>query len=307
MSKQPLVYIILINWNGLKDTLDCLKSLQKIDYKNFKVVVVDNGSKNNEASKIKTSYPKVILIKNSRNEGFCGANNQGMKLAMKKGSRYVMLLNNDTVVAKNFLSELVSWAESHNKTGVVNPKILYFNSEKVWAMGGSLNPVISIPRMIGQGKPGSDFKNEIYPDFASGCCMLIPRIVIKKVGYLDEKYFAYYDDNDYSYRVKAAGFKIVVIPSSVIWHKVSQSTFQKSLKKIGTIQSYLLARNGLVFGALNLKGGIRIIYILSQVFLKTPLYLLLKVQDLNAFKSYLRGITEGLLFLFTGKLKRLAF
>jgi hypothetical protein len=107
---NPLVYIITINWNGIDDTIECLDSLKGITYPNCKIIVVDNGSKNNQAEKIKEKFRNIELIKNKKNEGFVIANNQGIKLALKNGADYILLLNNDTIIKNDFLNILIEYA-----------------------------------------------------------------------------------------------------------------------------------------------------------------------------------------------------
>ena len=296
MSQKPLVYIILVNWNGYKDTKECLESLKRNTYKNYKIIVIDNGSGKNQSDRIKKKFPKINLIKNSINTGFSYANNQGIKEAIKNKAKYILLLNNDTVVKKDFLDILIDYAEKNNFQGVLTPKILYYGTNKIWAMGGKLSYLTSIPRMIGQGSKSNSFNKIIEPDYASGCAFLVNTDIIKKVGLLDNSYFAYYEDTDLSFRIKKLGYIIKVIPNSIIWHKVSRSTKQKNLKKIGQTQAYLLAKNGLIFGKKNLHGYKKNIYIFAQYFFKLPLYLIFKVENYTAFRSYIKGFFDGLKF-----------
>lgn len=296
MNKKPLVYIIIANWKRYKDTAECLDSLYNMTYKEFQVIVVDNESQKGDADQLLSKYKEVRLLRNKKNLGFCKGNNQGIKKAIKKGADYVLLLNNDTVVKKDFLEILVDYTVTNNFEGILTPKILYYKSKNVWAMGGSLNILTSIPRMIGQGKEASAYNKVFEPDYASGCALFVNTKALKKIGILDERYFAYYEDTDLSFRAKKSGYKIKVIPESIIWHKVSQSTKQKS-GKIGEMQSYLHARNGIYFGRKNLFGAKKIIYLLSQFFIKYPLFILLKCDGSEARYKYSQGLFEGLTFI----------
>lgn len=293
MQKKSLVYIVIVNWNGYSDTKECLESLENVTYKNYKVALVDNGSRNNQADRLKKQFSKIRLLKNTQNTGFSFANNQGIRQALKEKAKYILLLNNDTTVKKDFLDILVNYAENNNYQGVLTPKILYFGSNKVWAMGGKLSCLTSIPKMIGQGKNSNRFIDIIEPDYASGCAFFVNTKVIKEVGPLDNDYFAYYEDTDLSFRIKKAGYSIRVIPESIVWHKVSQSTKQDNLKKIGINQAYLLARNGLIFGQKNLIGYKKNHYFLAQYLIKLPLYLIFKVENQKAFLAYIKGIVDG--------------
>lgn len=301
MKKKPLVYIILVNWNGLKDTLECLSSLKRITYKNHRIVVVDNGSTNNQLHILKIKYPEILPINNNSNLGYCKANNQGIKYAINKGAKYILLLNNDTVVKKDFLSILVKYAEKNSFKGVLTPKILYYKNNIIWAMGGSISKYTSIPKMIGQGNISESHINIIEPDYASGCAFFVDTDILKKVGLLDEEYFAYYEDTDLSFRIKRKGYKARVIPDSIIWHKVSRSTNNIATDKISAIQAYYLSRNGLLFGKKNIIGVWRSIYYLQQITIKLPGYLLLKCKNLNARLSYIKGFIDGVKYIITFK------
>ena len=294
---HPLVYIITINWNGFAHTKECLISLQKINYPNYKIIVIDNGSSNNEGQKLYKQFPHIQLILNNKNKGYVVANNQGVKKALKWGADYILLLNNDTTVKFDFLTMLVDYYEKSHFQGILSPKILYYKTSKVWAMGGKLNIYTSIPQMIGQGKPSSDYNKIIKPDYAPGCALFTKKDILKKIGLLDERYFAYYEDTDISFRAKRGGYNIKIIPKSIIWHKVSQSTKQKRFGKIGKTQAYFLAKNGLVFGSLNYHFPKYIIYFVGQTLIKLPLYLIFKVDSINSAAYYIKGYIDGWKFV----------
>ena len=296
MIREPLVYIITANWNGLKDTLELLSSLNKIDYKNRQIVLIDNGSLNSESREIKKHFPKIHIIHNNTNTGYCKANNQGIVYALMKQAKYILLLNNDTIVKHNFLKILVNYAENNNFEGVLTPKILYYKKNIIWAMGGHISPVTSIPKMIGQNKASNTYRHVIEPDYASGCGFFVNSSVLKKVGVFNEIYFAYYEDTDLSYRIKRAGYKILAIPQSVIWHKVSRSSNTITTDKINSFQSYYLARNGLIFGTKILSFPQNIIYSIAQLLIKFPAYILLKCKDMKSRFFYAKGIIDGITY-----------
>ncbi len=289
---KPLVYIIIVNWNGIKDTIECLESLKTIKYTNYKVVLVDNGSKNNEGGKIKEQFPEIILIKNSTNTGFVVANNQGIKKALVDKADYVLLLNNDTVVSNNFLNVLVELAEKDKKIGVVTPKILYYKSDKIWSMGGYVSKVTGISRMIGKGKLSQYFIDYIEPEFATGCAFLVKTKILKKVGLLDHIYFAYYEDVDWSFRIRKAGYKIVTNPNSIIYHKKSASAGIAGTSKFSSIQTYYLARNSIIFAKTNLHSVDKIIYLIGSYSIRV-IYLILNFNKLINFKYLYKGLVDG--------------
>ena len=293
MGKNPLLYIIIVNWNGFKYTRTCINSVLKSDYKNIKIILVDNGSKSNQAEKLKRIFPQIVLIKNKNNLGFSKANNQGIKFALKKAAEYIFILNNDTVIDKKCLSTLIRYCKYNNFKGLVAPKILFHNTKIIWSLGGRHQPFTTIPRLIGQGKHVDKIKNDvIQPEFLTGCALLVHRSVFEKIGFFDEEFFAYHEDIDFSYRAKDGGFELLCLPESIVWHKVSKSTKQGP-GKVGEIMGYLMARNGLIFGYKSFKGFKKIYYLFAQIFIKTPLYLLFKTNDLKSSVSYLKGLYDG--------------
>ena len=240
---QKEVYIIVLNWNGKNDTLECLKSLEEIDYSNYKIVVVDNGSEDDSVFEVKKQFSNIKIIENEKNLGFSGGNNVGIKYAINNGAHYVLLINNDTTVEKDFLNELVEIGESDEKIGVLGSKI-YFHSEpnRIWFAGGKVNWLKNKGTHIGLDQIDNGQYDEIKEmDYLTGCCLLIKREVIEKIGVLSEDYFLYYEDTDFSLRAKNADYKIVYVPKSKIYHKISRSTKPGSSNYI-----YYHSRNGLV-------------------------------------------------------------
>ena len=221
MVGLPLIYIILINYNGYKDTIECVQSLKKINYKNFKIVIVDNASTNDSIVHL-NKLDDCTIIESKNNLGFAGGNNLGIKYAIKNLADYVLLLNNDTVVENDFLDKMIKTFSVNEEIGVVGCKIKYYTQKNViWYGGGRINWFKFIGEHYGMkeiDKGQYDEKQEI--DFMTGCCMLISREAIEKVGVLTEDYFMYFEDVDYCVKVRQAGFKIYYNPEAVIYHKV---------------------------------------------------------------------------------------
>lgn len=240
----PLVYIILLNYNGYKDTIECINSLEKISYKNYKIVIVDNASTDGSEDILKNEFPHHIFIQTGSNLGFAGGNNVGIKYALENGADYILLLNNDTVVEPNFLEPLVEYADKDNKVGIVGGKINYYhNRNKIWSAGGKVNLFTGSTYHFGLNKNNSDYINKFNKvKFLTGCVQLIKKDLINDIGFLDEDYFLYYEDTDYCTRAVKNGWKLVYIPNSIIYHKVSSST-----KKSSPIQLYYLTRNRMLF------------------------------------------------------------
>jgi hypothetical protein len=293
--RYPLVYVVIVNWNGLDDTLECLSSLKKIDYPNYEIVVVDNGSKNAEADRIKEAFSDIELIKNNCNTGFVFANNQGIELALQNNGDYVLLLNNDTVVKEDFLSKLINHAETDKKVGIVGPLIKYYKSNKIWFAGGWISYLTGLSGHYWKGKDFEDYteKNLYEVDYITGCALLVKKEVINEIGLLDPVYFAYYEEADWCFRAKRAGFRIEMVPNSMIEHKKSASAGDRGSNKISPTQAYLWARNGIIFGKKNLEGVSRFTFLLGQFTLRLA-FNLINCRDAQAAKQYFKGLRDGI-------------
>lgn len=223
MSEGPSVTIIIVNWNGKADTLECLASLAADRYSNKRVFVVDNGSADGSVSAIQTTYPATIVIETGRNIGFTGGNNVGLRQSLRDGPDYVYLLNNDTVSDPNALTELVLVAERQPAFGILTPLIHYFERpDEPWFAGSRLN--------LARGEAVHDNSRPPSPDegvrpvpWASGCAMLIRRALIEQLGGFDERYFLNWEDVDLSLRAVALGPQIGLVPAAKVWHKVGRS------------------------------------------------------------------------------------
>ncbi len=245
---QKKVYVITLNWNNEEDTIECIKSLKNINYKNYKIVIIDNGSEEKSVSKIKRQYSEMCIINNEKNLGFAGGNNVGIKYAIDNGADYVLLINNDTTVEKDFLDKLVEAGESDKKIGIAGSKILFWSEpNRIWFAGGKVNRLKNKGVHMGLDEIDEGQYDEAKDvGYLTGCCLLIKREIVEKIGMLAEDYFLYYEDTDFSLRVKNAGYKCFYVPESKIYHKISRSTKPGSPSYI-----YYHVRNGLVLAERN--------------------------------------------------------
>ena len=186
---------------------------------------MDNGSTDGSVECFRERYPGMEIIENGENLGFAEGNNVGIRRAMDEGADYVLLLNNDTVVDPEFLGELVKMAESDPKAGIVGPKIYFYDSDRIQSCGGKINFYKGVVQGQKKYQRDSNHSTEIInTEFLSGCAMLIKKIVLENVGLFDISYFAYYEDTDLCVRTKSAGYELLCVQSSMIWHKGSQSS-----------------------------------------------------------------------------------
>ena len=238
--KEPKIAIIIINWNTYQLTFNCLKSLKACTYKNKTIFFVDNGSKDGSGDKIALEFPDINFIKNEINEGFTGANNKALKVILKQNFDYVLLLNNDTEVKPNFLSLLEARMDSDQNLAATQPLILDFpNKNTIWNGGGSFNSFFGLSKTRYNGliyKP--QLKIETFTEWISGCCILVKIEVIKKVGLLDNRFFAYFEDVDWSIRMTKLGYKLGVVPKSIIYHQSSGSTKMNNTSNEGNLSPY---------------------------------------------------------------------
>jgi len=260
------IAIVILTFNGEKDTMECLESIAKMRSLNYKlqIIVVDNGSTDADASVISNFQFPISnfgfkVIQNKENLGFAEGNNVGIRYALENGADYVVILNNDTIVHVDLINELVKTAESSEKIGIVVPKIYFapgfeFHKDRykkeelgkiIWYAGGIMDwrNVLGYHRGVDEVDDGQYQKTE-ETDYASGCCMLIKKEVLQKIGLFDEKYFLYYEDNDLSQRTKKAGFSIFYCPKAVLWHKNAGSAGGSG----SHLQDYYITRNRLLFG-----------------------------------------------------------
>ncbi len=223
---KPRVIVIMLNWNGLKDTLECLTSLSNQTYPDFETVIVDNGSTDDSVAAIQTAFPDVTVLENGTNLGFSEGNNVGIRYACGKGADYVFLLNNDTTVEPHLIDTLVSMAELDERIGAVGPKILFaYKPDIIWSAGGIVNFTETVARMRGYRRVDRGQFDRIEDvDYLPGCAMLLRREVVEDVGLLDSTYSPiYFEDCDWCMRARRKGYRVVYVPSVRVFHKVSVS------------------------------------------------------------------------------------
>ncbi|MCX6639262.1 MAG: glycosyltransferase family 2 protein [bacterium] len=221
----PKVAIVVVNWNRRTLTLECLDSLKSLTYPNYRIMVVDNGSSDGSVEAIERNYLDVSLLRSTENLRYAGGNNLALKVILESDDDFVLLLNNDTTVDPKCLDYLIA-AASDPRVGLVGPKILYHDRpDVIWFAGGIVKPAWGYVRHYGlrQSDDGS-FDKSLSVSFLTGCCLLIKREVLQRVGLLDENFYLYSEDADYCLRTAEEGFQLIYEPRSRIFHKVSAST-----------------------------------------------------------------------------------
>lgn len=295
---RPKVTIVVLNYNGKDDTIECLRSMEKLRYSNHEIVLVDNGSEDGSPLAVREMFPGVTIIENGENLGFSEGNNVGIKYGLENGSSYVLLLNNDTVVAdEQLLDSLVEFAEGTRKAGAVGPRILYWQSERIWFAGGRVSYLTGFCRHMDKGTIDREYST-VAPyvvDYVTGCCLLINVNVLRDIGLLDPDYFLYYEDTDLCFRARKSGYVNYVVPSCMIYHKKSASAGFTGENRLTALQAYYFARNAILFARKNLHGWKKALFLLAQFTVRLA-YNSIMVSGIFALKEYLRGLRDGIAF-----------
>jgi GT2 family glycosyltransferase len=255
------VAIITVHYNGEEDTKNCLRSLKNIDTTNLDVsiTVLDNGSKQMLEVPTTQMPPNTTILRSDSNLGFTSGNNLAIRnICEHQTPDYILLLNNDTVVDPQFLRQLVECAEKNENVGIVTPLIYfapghefhkgsYAENQKgkvIWYGGGSIDwkNLDAFHRGVDE-VDRNQFATEQEVDFATGCCALIPRKILDKVGMFDERYFLYLEDVDLSIRIHEAGYRLLICPESHIWHVNAGSSGGAG----SSVSQYYQSRNRLFF------------------------------------------------------------
>jgi len=215
--------IVVLNWNGYTDTLECLHSLDKISYPNYGIVVVDNGSSNDSVQKIREAFPKIPILEMDQNHGFAGGNNPGIEWALDHHAEWVLLLNNDTVVAPDFLEHLMAAAKEKPLAGVLGGKILRYQTDVIDHLGGYWDEKKGEFFSAHTGSQDHPYFEMEAADYVCGACMLIRKECLERVGFLEPRFFLFWEETDFCYRAQRAGWEVWTAPKAKIWHKVSSS------------------------------------------------------------------------------------
>ncbi|MBM6717422.1 glycosyltransferase family 2 protein [Gemmiger formicilis] len=235
---MPKLGIVISNYNGWQDTLACLESLRAQTWQDFEVLLLDDASTDDSVQRLQSAaHRQVVFLPQKENRGFAAVNNLGMRRALADGADWVMLLNNDTVCAPDMLEKLMTQTPPE---GVSCPKMLFMDPpDEIWFAGGTLDRRTSkVVHLGGHAKDGPAYSEKKQVGFITFCCVLLPRSVIEKVGYLDEDLFMYCEDVDYCIRLTEAGVPLWYLPDAVLHHKAGGTAG-------GMLSVYYITRNTL--------------------------------------------------------------
>lgn len=233
--------IVILNLNLKDDTIALIQSLIRAGAIPEQIIVIDNGSTDDSVPALRKTFDdRLILVENRQNLGFTGGNNLGFDIASHMRAEWVLLLNNDTLVADDFFDQFEQAIKTDPSYHILSPVIFYHSQpDVIWHMGSRIIPGTLLARNIYYGKNMPKNVPLLMPvDFISGCAMFIHVDVYKKVGLFDPQFFAYWEEVDFCYRAQKAGFRLGIVTSAKIWHKIS-STANKDV----SLQRYLYIRN----------------------------------------------------------------
>ncbi len=311
----PFVSIVILNYNGLKDLKECFDSLLNLTYKNIELIFVDNNSKDKSVDFVKKNYRNVKIIELHKNYGFSQGNNFGAKAA--KGD-YIVILNNDTIVDKNWISEMVKTAQESKKVGIIGSKIYYYDDQKTINFAGSLCDRYGRTTHIGKFQMDSSLLNiqrKIF--YACGASLMISRELYEKITLFDPTYFIYYEDVDVCWRAWIFGYDVVYTPTSFIYHKIGRAIKSNKFKKylaeknklrtilknyeiktiLKILPGYLLERFTRIYDAIFYKTRTSSIWF--RIYLKAIFWNIVHIKSLIKYRKFIqsnRKINDKLLF-----------
>lgn len=297
-NPNPQVTIVLLNFNNFELTAACLRSLSSLENKNCEILVVDNASSDNEAQKLAQQFPSVRVLPQEKNLGFAGGCNVALREALSRSSEYVLLLNNDTFVAPDFLTEMLNCIALDPRIAAVSPKIFFAaRPEVLWYAGADFNLLTG--RVVTHGykhADGAEFDLPRDISQATGCAMLIRGTALSEVGLLDENFWAYVEDLDLSMRLQARGYRIVYAPKARVWHWDGATVIKAAGSGSQALRQYLSTRNMLFLARKHLRWWQMPPFLLGFLFSHVGFYSGLRIwrRDFRAFAAIYRGIAHGL-------------
>jgi len=291
-TSDPSVAIILLNWNGGEDTLACLASLKSVDYPDFKVLVVDNGSTDGSLNAIRGHFPEIVVLELGQNLGFVQGNNIGLEWAIGQGFDFALLLNNDTWVSSEFLTSLAAALRADDRVAAAGPTIYYADQpDVIWSAGGEIDwkRGRTFMRNMDERDHGQLGGAPREVDFVTGCALLVRLEVVRRIGLLDPRFFAYYEETEWCLRMGRAGYRILHVPSARIWHRITPQAREASPRV-----AYYMARNRLLFLKLARAGVRSWFYTLFLDYARTLLSWTIKPRWRNKSQQR-RAMIQGIL------------
>lgn len=239
---NKLVYVIILNYNGYADTINCIDSVKKSSYQRIQILVVDNGSGDDSVRKIEEAFPDLEILCTGQNLGFAGGNNAGIQRALEEGADYICILNNDAIVAEDMI-ELLAQNLYQNERRLIGPATMVWDTQIVHSTGLKINFYTGTARMMNYHEDYERIgKDELCCDYMEGTCLMFTKAFVEDVGMIPEVYFLYYEETEWSWIAKRKGYDVTCIPSARLWHKGSSAA-----NKVNGMKLYFEDRNRVLF------------------------------------------------------------
>ncbi len=269
---QPLTVIIMLNYNGAKDTVECIESLKKIDYTNYRILIVDNSSTDESVAVFRSKFPELDLYVTEKNLGYTGGINRGFREASRFNPDYMLVLNNDTLVEPDFLTQLVDAMEKNRDAAGIGGLILAEHDRNtIWFGNGKMIKWRGLAIHIDKGLPFEQrsVRELSETDFLTGCMILFRTDHLAKTGLEDEDFFMYLDDIEFSARIRSHGYKLLYQPKAIIYHKVLGEK-ESPLKLYYSVRNRFLLNNKMNNGLIRL---VTALYFSSVISMKIIVWL----------------------------------
>ncbi|MEI8176247.1 MAG: glycosyltransferase family 2 protein [Candidatus Omnitrophota bacterium] len=241
------IAVIILNWNGNGDTLECLESVYRIAHSSLDVIVADNGSTDNSVALIRERFPQVAILEHHANLGYAEGNNRAISHAISRGAEYILVLNNDAVVDPEILVHFLNAMRKLSDAAFLGAKIYYYDEpDKIWSMGGRWSLQDGTTFSIGQGEIDDHKRWELITetDFVLGCALFFKADLIAQIGLMEKKYFLMWEETDWCFQAKKVAGKCYVVPGAKVWHKVAASFMRASGNPL---RRYFLTRNRMLW------------------------------------------------------------
>lgn len=282
---NPKVFIIILNFNSFNDTKACLLSVKAMEYDNYEVVVVDNSDTNEDYNRLKSEFKDCSIIKAERNLGYANGNNIGIKYALKNDMEYVCILNADVVVEKDFLHKVMKVFKEDEQIGILGPCICEYNDrQRVQTAGADISLFTGLTKRKYRGYSYSEIpKANLSVDFLGGACFVCKREVFDKIGLIPENYFLFFEETEFCIKAKKAGFKLLCVLNSRVYHKGSAT-----ISRFGGLSYHFLNRNRVVFIKRN-SSFIQKILFSIYIFIEAVGRIIIRKEPFELIKNIISG------------------
>jgi GT2 family glycosyltransferase len=296
--------IVVLNWNGYDITPRCLDSIFGNSSLPDAVVVVDNASTDGSADLIRARYPQVVLIGNDRNLGFAAGCNLGIQYLLDRNFDFVLLLNNDAEVDPECLLELTKAAGAYPAAAYAPIIFQHDRPEEVWFSGGTIDPLTLEARH--ETRQPANAELPYSTGFLTGCCLLLRTDALMRIGLLDTRFFAYYEDVDWCLQAKALGYDLVCVPKATARHEVSHSFRRAGADRDGvsrfswaqlrSVVLYLTYRNRLLLGRKHARNGLHLLFLMGRCLMRGSVHagLLCLIGQTERAGAVVHGMSEGM-------------